>query len=71
MEYVFGFSNTASDIDNPVKPITDILQHTYNFNDKSIYQMLLTKKIVPKGQEFIQFTILPYDKQNTNRLNQC
>jgi len=49
------FSNAASDIDNPVKPILDILQKKYGFNDKLIYQLILNKQIVKKGDEFIEF----------------
>ena len=58
--YEFGFSNKASDIDNPVKPLTDILQKKYDFNDKDIYKMVLDKKIVKKGKEYINFTIGHY-----------
>jgi len=55
--YEFGMSNTASDIDNPVKPITDILQKKYKFNDKDIYELHIKKIIVPKGREYIGIKI--------------
>ena len=55
--FTFGFSNPASDIDNGVKPFVDILQKKYKFNDKEIYGMHIVKKIVPKGQEFVEFEI--------------
>ena len=32
--YEFGFSSAASDIDNPVKLLQDILQKKYSFDDK-------------------------------------
>lgn len=51
----FGFSNKGADIDNPVKPILDILQKKYNFNDSRIYKLHVDKIIVPKGSEFIEF----------------
>ena len=53
----FGFSNRASDLDNPVKPIMDILQKRYGFNDAQVTQYQLIKKIVPKGSEYIAFSI--------------
>jgi len=53
----FGFSNKKSDIDNPVKPILDIMQKKYNFNDSDIYALNLKKSIVSKGNEFIAFEI--------------
>ena len=57
IHYIFGFSTKNSDIDNPVKPFTDILQKTYNFNDRDIYILTIEKQIVKKGKEFIKFTI--------------
>jgi Holliday junction resolvase RusA-like endonuclease len=53
----FGFSNMASDTDNPVKPFVDILQKKYGFNDNKVYKYVLTKVKVPKGKEYIDFTI--------------
>lgn len=53
----FGFSNKSSDLDNPVKPMLDILQKRYGFNDSRIYLLTVNKKIVPKGQENITFEI--------------
>lgn len=59
--YEFGFSNIASDLDNPAKLITDILQKKYMFNDKKIFKMTITKNIVSKGREYIGITIRPFD----------
>lgn len=53
----FGMSNKASDIDNPLKPLLDILQKKYNFNDKQIYELSVEKKDVKKGKEYIAFEI--------------
>lgn len=53
----YGFSNKASDIDNPTKLVLDILQKKYSFNDSEIYALHLRKSIVKKGQEFIDIEI--------------
>lgn len=55
--YEFGFSNMMSDIDNPVKPLQDILQKKYKFNDHQIHEMTVKKKKVKKGGEYIRFEI--------------
>ena len=59
IEFVFGFSSKASDLDNPVKMILDIMQKKYSFNDSSVWEMEIQKKIVPKGQEYMKINILP------------
>lgn len=53
----YGFSNKASDIDNPTKLILDILQKKYKFNDKDIYELNLRKKIVMKGEDYFTFLL--------------
>lgn len=53
----FGFSNMASDIDNPVKPFQDILQKKYGINDKNILELNINKTKTEKGKEFIKFSI--------------
>jgi Holliday junction resolvase RusA-like endonuclease len=53
----FGFSSKGSDIDNCVKQFTDCLSKKYGFNDNRIYRLEVTKEIVPKGQEFIEYSI--------------
>lgn len=58
---VFGFSSKTADIDNPLKPILDILQKKYGFNDRSVYKLTVDKVIVPKKQEFIEIKISDYD----------
>ncbi len=57
----FGFSNAASDIDNPVKLFVDVLQKKYGFNDSRVYRMELNKVKVKKGCEFIEWEIESYD----------
>jgi len=60
IKYRFGFSNKLSDIDNPVKCFQDILQKKYGFNDNDIYVVIAEKEIVPKGKEYIEFSIWDY-----------
>jgi len=57
ISFEFGFSNKASDLDNPVKPLTDILQKKYGFNDRDIYEATIKKVIVEKGKEYFAFKI--------------
>lgn len=52
-----SFSNKSSDIDNPIKPILDILQKKYGFNDSKIYDLHIKKFIVKKGEESIHIDI--------------
>jgi Holliday junction resolvase RusA-like endonuclease len=63
VEFFFGFSNKASDLDNPVKLLLDIAQKKYGFNDSNIYELNVRKCIVKKGEEFIQmgiYNLLPF-----------
>jgi Holliday junction resolvase RusA-like endonuclease len=57
LSLIVGFSNMASDVDNVVKPFVDILQKKYGFNDKYIFRLIVEKKLVVKGAEFIEFYI--------------
>jgi Holliday junction resolvase RusA-like endonuclease len=60
IDYIFGFSNKASDIDNGIKQFQDILCKKYNFDDKDIYKITVKKEVVKKGGEFIDFQINYY-----------
>ena len=55
--YEFGFSSSASDLDNPIKPLQDILQKRYGFDDKHIFEMTVKKTKVKKGEEYLIFEI--------------
>jgi Holliday junction resolvase RusA-like endonuclease len=55
----FGFSNQASDTDNCIKPFLDLLQECYGFNDKRVFRIIAEKEIVPKGNEYIKFILVP------------
>lgn len=57
ISFVFGMSNIMSDWDNPIKPIQDILQKKYDFNDRHVMEANVVKKKVPKGQEYFSFLI--------------
>lgn len=65
--YEFGFSNTQSDYDNPCKPLGDILQKKYKFNDKDIYEAYIRKRIVKKGEEYIRIRIIHIDVEGYER----
>lgn len=49
--YIFKFSNNLFDWDNPIKPLQDILQKKYGFNDRDITIALTFKKLVSKKNE--------------------
>ncbi len=53
----YGFSSKLSDIDNPCKLVLDCLVKKYGFDDRQIYELVQTKEIVKKGQEFIEFKV--------------
>jgi len=55
-EYEFGMSS-QSDWDNPVKPVQDVLQKKYGFDDRRIMEASVRKVAVAKGQEYIKFRI--------------
>ena len=41
------------DIDNCLKPLIDILQKKYGFNDRYIKKLVVEKELVKKGKEYI------------------
>jgi Holliday junction resolvase RusA-like endonuclease len=63
VHYQFGFSSTASDLDNPVKPFQDILSKRYKFDDKLISKIVITKEAVKKGKEYVKFQIITHKKK--------
>lgn len=62
ISFEFGLSNTLGDFDNPIKPLTDILQKKYGFNDRDIYEANIKKVITVKGAEYFQFEIETIEK---------
>lgn len=63
----FGFSSAASDWDNPIKPLQDILQKRYAFNDNRIKRAIVNVEKVPKGGEYIKFCIFEIDVDECDR----
>lgn len=64
--FKFGFSSKLSDWDNPIKPLQDILQKRYEFDDRDIFKAIVEKEIVPGGKDYIEFKIKQLDKQIMN-----
>jgi len=60
--YEFGLSSKNADGDNCIKQFQDILAKKYGFNDKDIFEWIVVKEIVKKGQEYISFNIFKYEK---------
>ena len=52
-----AFSNKAADLDNVAKLVIDILQKKYGFNDSRVFLLTMHKRIVDKGQEYIDFEV--------------
>lgn len=61
--FAFGFSNAGADVDNPVKPLLDILQKKYGFNDNQVNRIIIEKTKVVKGEEYLHFNIFTYSTE--------
>jgi len=57
----FGLSSKNADWDNPIKQAQDIISKKYGFNDRMIYQGIVTKVDVAKGQEYLAFKIEKFE----------
>lgn len=55
--YEFGLSSSLADWDNPIKPMQDVLQKRYRFDDRRIVRAEVVKVKVDRGQEYIKFEI--------------
>ncbi|MCO7225292.1 RusA family crossover junction endodeoxyribonuclease [Pleionea sp. CnH1-48] len=60
LSVVVGVSNRNSDLDNTFKPFLDALAERYGFNDRQIFRIIATKKIVKKGKESFNFNLSEY-----------
>lgn len=60
VSYIFGTSSRGSDGDNFIKAFQDCISEQYGFNDNKIYKWTVVKKIVPKGEEYVEFDIKEY-----------
>ena len=47
------------DADNAAKPLIDIFQKHFKFNDNRITYLVIEKEVVKKGEEFIEFQLTP------------
>jgi len=57
IKFVFGLSMKRADYDNCIKQAQDVICKKYNFDDSRIYKAEIEKVIVPKGEEFLSFSI--------------
>lgn len=64
----YYFSSSLCDIDNPNKPILDILSKKYGFNDRNIYKLYTEKFIVPKWQDKIYIEIREYETNKISKI---
>ena len=55
--FKFGFSSNSSDYDNAIKHTQDCIATRYRFNDKLIRRAVIDIDIVPKGKEYIEFSL--------------
>lgn len=62
-----GFSSTLCDLDNSLKGILDVIAAFYDFNDRQIYRIVISKYLVNKGEEFTNIKIRNYKKQVDRR----
>ncbi|MCX4024772.1 hypothetical protein [Spartinivicinus marinus] len=69
LKLLVSYSNSRADIDNALKPFIDVLQKRYDFNDNKLYRLVIEKNIVKKGEEFLKFQLIPYEKQNGKEEN--
>lgn len=58
--FEFGFSSGGSDYDNVIKPLQDILQKKYKFNDNDIIEAYIKKTKVKKGDEYFKVKLESY-----------
>jgi Holliday junction resolvase RusA-like endonuclease len=52
-----GFSSKTADLDNIIKPVLDILQKKYFFDDKRVYRIEASKEIVKKDSEYLDINL--------------
>lgn len=57
LSFRFRFQRSNSDIDNPVKPLQDILQKHFGFDDKQVYSLHVEKLHYRGCEPFIEVEI--------------
>lgn len=65
--YEFGIT-AASDWDNPIKQLQDILCKRYNFDDRRIMKGTVTKKVVKKVRDICNFQFGGWNERTTKLL---
>lgn len=63
LDLSIGVSSPLFDVDNALKPLLDVLQKKYEFNDRYIYRLCIEKKLVDKGREFIDINFSDYKNE--------
>lgn len=60
-----AFSNRAGDLDNVFKPLLDSMVACMDddFDDRQVYEILARKRIVKKGQEYLEVTLEIIEKE--------
>jgi len=70
IDFVFGVSTRSADLDNPIKPILDLLQKIHQFNDNRVYKLTAEKHIVAKGEEYLYYRIHSYVGEVNKKLEE-
>ena len=61
--FEFGLHSRASDWDNPIKPLQDILCKKYGFDDKDVLNATIKKiKVAKKSDEYFKFEIITIEQ---------
>lgn len=59
---IAAFSSRGADLDNILKPLFDTYQGIFpEFNDNKVYMITAEKKIVSKGNEYLDVDVERYD----------
>ena len=67
-----GLSNRAADLDNVVKPVLDTFQSIYDeFNDNKVYEIHLYKRIVGRGDEYLEVDISEVELEEPKEKSQA
>lgn len=67
LDITFGVSNRSNDADNLLKPLIDCLQEKYDFNDNQIFHIRVWKKLVKKGNEYVNWMLKVYNGEVSER----
>lgn len=66
LRVIASFSNKSGDLDNVFKPLLDSMVASMDdsFDDKQVYEIVARKRLVKKGQEYLQvmLEVIPDDE---------